>query len=248
MDKKTLLIIVITIVIVVAILIWLLISTTTTPPPNDCSNPNSACGAVLSQQSELLAQCLAEQYTLFTTFVKESPQGFTQSEINTLNNQTQQCNQIALDMAKTAKSFNYNPVQALIQYVGTSLEIMAGLGTPLYFLYKYLKKYNFVYNYNGSTSSNIVTAAAINYLYDAGVISTDQASYMANTMNVLTQQQINQSYLFEQSMVLQQLTTLQAISAIEAAAEASMAANAAAISSVLASPPPPPPPPFIRKI
>jgi hypothetical protein len=175
---------------------------------------SSAVSSALSTYQQEFQQC-AEQYAnAFNTFIKESPEGFNQAELQTLA-QLQQCmNSAAQGMANVAKSLGQNPLNIIAQGVEAAL-IAVGIAYGIVKIIKALKTFTSGGANNGGAAANILSNAIIRYDLENGIITPDQAAGVINSLNNVYNLNVSAVYSFANYLVQINVLTIDQVSQFE---------------------------------
>lgn len=184
-------IIIIAIIVVVLIVLIYLIHLGYTGATQTRSIISSAISSSIDLYKQEFQMCAEEYAKAFQTFLQNSPQGFTESELRTLQ-QLQDCmNQAAGGIANIAKSLGQNPLDVLTNYIGEgilSALAAAGIGYGISKIVQSLKTYSNRGANNGAAATNIMSNAIIRYNLEKGIITPDQAagaiSSLKNVYNI----------------------------------------------------------------
>jgi hypothetical protein len=175
---------------------------------------SSAVSSALATYQQEFQQC-AEQYaTAFNTFIKESPEGFNQAELQTLA-QLQQCmNNAAQGMANVAKSLGQNPLNIIAQGVAEAL-LAVGIAYGIVEIIKSLKTFTNGGANNGGAAANILSNAIIRYDLENGIITPDQAAGVINSFNNVYNLNVSAVYSFANYLVQINVLTIDQVSQFE---------------------------------
>jgi len=175
---------------------------------------SSAVSSALSTYQQEFQQC-AEQYAnAFNTFIKESPEGFNQAELQTLA-QLQQCmNNAAQGMANVAKSLGQNPLNILAQDIGEAL-LAVGIAYGIVKIIQSLKTFTNGGANNGGAAANILSNAIIRYDLENGIITPDQAAGVINSLNNVYNLNVSAVYSFANYLVQINVLTIDQVSQFE---------------------------------
>jgi len=175
---------------------------------------SSAVSSALATYQQEFQQC-AEQYaTAFNTFIKESPEGFNQAELQTLA-QLQQCmNNAAQGMANVAKSLSQNPLNIIAQGVAEAL-LAVGILYGISKIIKSLKTFTNDGANNGGAAANILSNAIIRYDLENGIITPDQAAGVINSLNNVYNLNVSEVYSFANYLVQINVLTIDQVSQFE---------------------------------
>jgi hypothetical protein len=175
---------------------------------------SSAASSALASYQQEFQQC-AEQYAnAFNTFIKESPEGFNQAELQTLA-QLQQCmNNAAQGMANVAKSLGQNPLNIIAQGVAEAL-LAVGIAYGIVEIIKSLKTFTNGGANNGGAAANILSNAIIRYDLENGIITPDQAAGVINSLNNVYNLNVSAVYSFANYLVQINVLTIDQVSQFE---------------------------------
>ena len=210
--NKTLLIAILTaiVIIVIVLIVYFLYIHSTTPIIS------SAVSSSVSLYQQQFEQCAAQYAQAYNTFIKESPMGLTQSELQTLANLQQCMNNAAAGIANVAKSLNQNPLNVVAQYVGEAiLTVAAAYGISQ--IVKSLRTYQQGGLNNGGSAANVLENALIRYNLEKGLITQYQAASASTLLKTTTYDlNIPAINIFSNTLVEAEILTIAAASALAA--------------------------------
>lgn len=238
-------IIIIAIIVVVLIVLIYLIHLGYTGATQTRSIISSAISSSIDLYKQEFQMCAEEYAKAFQTFLQNSPQGFTESELRTLQ-QLQNCmNQAAGGIAKIAESLGQNPLDVLTNYIGEgilSALAAAGIGYGISKIVQSLKTYSNRGTNNGAAAANIMSNAIIRYNLEKGIITPDQAAGVGYFLNNVYNINVTGVTNFASYLVSINVFTIDQATSFVNFETNLMYEDTSLTDRFLSSPPPPPPP------
>jgi len=202
LNRLELIVLVLLIIVIILAVIYLIYNSTSSAIASSAYSQ-----AIQAYETEL--QLCAKSYTCaFQKYISESPQGLTQSELNTLNNLENCMNIASKGIASVAKSANQNPILVLAQDVGDAViagVAIAASGFAISLIIKKLRIYTGNALVNGSAAASVIQNAVTQYAVQQGIISAANASGIINTLNNLQQYNTTTLNQFFNQLVAEQI-------------------------------------------